>query len=301
MKGTIDQYLYFYPMGGICDILKMIHYLLTYCRKYKRLLIVSSLDHYEISMEDYFDISNEWIVTDTSSITSILQGGDTSCTIHPKQISPDILLSLLDVGKGRDKDESIRNKFHLVGRHDYFYKPTSTCLSYLPDICSAKVLFLMNHGRSGSWIGAYSILRSMYLIHPDIHSYIRSSIMRIGEDYACIHIRHTDRKTNYVSFLNKHIEWLKNTEVLYVCTDSKEVLQAVRRIVPHAMNFTSYPEGSYHNLHRSNIDAFLKMQDLIFDMYVCMHASSFICNGVGGFSHLIQYCRRDLYSLIKRD
>lgn len=298
---NIDTYLFFYPMGGFCDILKMIHYLLPYCRKHKRFLLLTSLDHYEIYVEDYFDISNEWIITDKLAITSILNQEDTSKSIYPSRITSDVLVSIMNIGKEGTSGKHIRNSFRLVQRHNYIHKCTSANVSVLPNTCSQKIIFYVGHGRYGSWSDAYRILRSMYVIHPDIHYYVRSSMMRIGEDYACIQIRHTDKKTNYMHFIHKYINWLKKAEVLYVCTDSRDVLDAIRNIVPHALNFTCYPEGSYYNLHCSAIDPFLKMRDLIFDMYVSIHATSFICNNVGGFSSLIQQCRRDMYSFVKRD
>ena len=230
-------------------------------------MLLSSLDHYEIFIEDYFDISNEWIITDKLVITSILNQEDICKSIYPSKITSDVLVSIMNIGKEGNSGKHIRNSFRLVQRHNYIHKRTSANVSVLPNTCSEKIIFYVAHGRYGTWGGAYNILRSMYVIHPDIHSYVRSSMMRIGEDYACIQIRHTDKKTNYMHFIHKHINWLKKAKVLCMYRFG-DVLDAIQNIVPHALNFTCYPEGSYRNLHRSTIDPFLKMRDLVFDMYV---------------------------------
>ena len=130
---TNDTYLFFYPMGGFCDILKMIHYLLPYCRKHKRLLLLSSLDHYEISIEDYFDISNEWIITDKLAITSILKREDICKSIYPSKITSDVLVSIMNIGKEGNSGKHIRNSFHHVQRHNYIHKRTSANVSVLPN------------------------------------------------------------------------------------------------------------------------------------------------------------------------
>ena len=63
------MYVYFEPQGGLNDILSIIHYVLEYCIKHNRILLVNGeKSEYKVNFSDYFHFPQSTVICDIQQI-----------------------------------------------------------------------------------------------------------------------------------------------------------------------------------------------------------------------------------------
>lgn len=83
-----------------------------------------------------------------------------------------------------------------------------------------------------SWGGGrmgYQFLKRLQL-HSDMATEFLAQIATLGPDYAAVHVRHTDMKTDWRAFLNSLTRTLRGRTVL-ICSDNADVVAAARAIL----------------------------------------------------------------------
>lgn len=275
------MYVLLYPFGGFNDILKLIDYVLSYCKQYNRILLVPTFDHYHIYASSIFNIENSSIILDCSSIYQILDSS--SITIYPSCITKIDILNIINPEN--------REKLLYYEKFKYtFKKNTTNTHIVLPNKkVNEDIIFFAHHG---CFPGNSFRIFSQLTINNQILK--NEMLMRINnkipKSYLCIQVRGCDCKTNWKSYYEIHKSYIHGFKHIYLCTDDKDVLEFYKKEGLSIYNFTTYPNTSYHALHMSNLSGYTKFLDLLCDLYIASNASAFLSNSNGGFVKLMRKC-----------
>ena len=98
-----------------------------------------------------------------------------------------------------------------------------------PDLTLDHAAPLLVHESWGGGRKGYQFLKRLQL-DPVMASDFLAQIATLGPDYAAVHIRHTDMKTDWRAFLNSLTRRLRGRTVL-ICSDNAEVVAAARTIL----------------------------------------------------------------------
>lgn len=92
------------------------------------------------------------------------------------------------------------------------------------------------HHRSGGGQESFYALRLLTFTEP-VRSAIRQALSKCGDDYDAIHIRNTDIRTDYRTFLSQAAPRLSGRRVL-VCSDDLAVIRAAKEVLGTSQVFT---------------------------------------------------------------
>lgn len=261
------MYLYLVVYGGFNDILSRIICLLNYCKKTERVLLLDTTKGcYKMNFSDYFSIDSNMIVYDIKKIRYICE------KIEEKEIYPEFLSKkLIDL-----VDNKISLKF---GMPTYTYNNKGFDL---PKECKKNLLVYSCYG-GGNGYRLFRLLK----IREDIVKYCEEVYNSIEKPYISIQVRHTDYKCDYERLYEDNREYLED-KTIYLGTDNKKVVEYFISKGLRIVNLTKYPEEESRNLHYSEVETYIKMRDLLCDIYMITRSEKIISNSIGGFIRLLR-------------
>lgn len=274
------MYVLLYPFGGFNDILKLIDYVHQYCKHYDRTLLVPTLDHYRIYTSEIFNINHDSIILDASYIYSLLDSSST--TIYPNCITR---MDISNIIHPESRENIIRG-----GKIHYTFQKTNTKLKLPNTKCSENIIFFSHHGCFPG--NSFRIFSEFTIHHHKLKHNIFMRYNDIPKPYLCIQVRGCDKKAIWVSYYNLHKTYIHSFNHIYLCTDDIKVLEFYKNEGLPIYNFTTYPNTSYGALHMSDISGYIKMLDLISDLYIASKADAFLSNSRGGYIHLMRECMK---------
>jgi len=92
------------------------------------------------------------------------------------------------------------------------------------------------HHRSGGGLESFYAIQLLTLTES-VRSAIRQGLSKCGDDYDAIHIRNTDIRTDYRSFLSEAAPNLSGRRVL-VCSDDRAVIRSAKELLTGSQVFT---------------------------------------------------------------
>lgn len=187
---------------------------LQYSEKFNRSLLIDTGNCGGISdLSLFFEI-------DTSK-ADVIATKEKLTELNQMVCSPDILSGRLS----NYKTSSIRDEYGLwvCCEHDSL---TPLSINFSNDYSEPLIV----HDSWGGGIESAKFLRRVKVEHQ-LSNFVLKSIAELGENYAAIHIRNTDYKTDWRQFLKRIRRRLKGRIVL-LCSDSSEV----RRLAPSILN-----------------------------------------------------------------
>ena len=110
----------------------------------------------------------------------------------------------------------------------------------------------------------------------------------LPEKYIGIHVRNTDRKSNYNELYEQNKALIDSYPVVYLATDCEEALAFFKSRV-NVRNFTAFPSDG-KPLHLSGLSNTDKLMDMICDLYLIAMADKMLTNSKGGFTRLMGAC-----------
>jgi hypothetical protein len=270
------MYVYFEPQGGLNDILSIIHYVLEYCIKHNRILLVNGeKSEYKVNFSDYFHFPQSTVICDIQQIKQkcIESIENPDFTIYP----PVFKNKWMDI---------LENKIHFqYGVHGYLYHDIVLDLPMEDRI--EDVIIYCNCGMYMS--DGYPLFRTLQ-IQPHVKKICKERYALLQKPYLCIQIRNTDYKCDYESLYNNYKEKFDSGKDLYLATDDRKCIDYFRSMGLSIHNFTTYPEGEYYNLHNSKMDPHIKFIDLFTDIYIIAMSSEIISCSNGLFIRLVRSC-----------
>jgi len=250
----------------------MIGRAIEYSKQTNRILLINTCNNrtYKINFSDFFSFSNENVVCDTNQIRNIFTS-NTRLTVYPSMFK-DKLLDMVN------EKYLIDNDIHLN-----------------EDKRDENVII---YQKSGGIYG-YTIFKEL-MIQPTIQLICNERYNRLKMPYLCIHIRNTDYKCNYEELYKKHKDEIHSANEIYIATDDKSAIDFFKLKELPIQNFTTFPETSYYNLHRSDINSNTKMTDLLSDIYIIGMSDKLLSNSKGLFITLVRSCNKNKDRLIEQ-
>tara|TARA_B110000977_G_scaffold136366_1_gene173276 strand:+ start:1598 stop:2464 length:867 start_codon:yes stop_codon:yes gene_type:complete len=277
-----NKYVIFIPQGGINDCFVNIVNVISYCKRNKRTLLLDFTNSsYNINFSDYFYIKKLdcCIIYNSNEIKNIILSLENSncLTVYPNNLD----FNLIDLF---DKTKKI--SFGYARRKPY-YVYNNIPLN-LPINVDKNVIL---HSRCGGGDG-FRFFKNL-LLCENIKNIVKKKITLLKDNYLCIHVRNTDIKCDYKNLYKNNKDYIHNFDEVYICTDDKFVYEFFKSKILNVLCFTTFPEKSYRNLHRSNILSSTKMEDLLTDMFIATNSKSILSNSKGGFINLLKNCHKN--------
>lgn len=250
-----EKFIVCIPRGcGFNDVLCQISEAYTFALKTNRKLII---DTRLSGLAD--DFSNYVISKDPSieielSNSRLTQLNSLSC--YPNEIEGKIDLLYHKFLAVESKKASVWRYFNTVNNFSkfitYLIRPTFHYLKFnriafffdyirirkntlrieLDDHLNNSVDVLI-YFRSGGGLDSLKSI-DLFKLRPEISHEVENRLKHLAEDYDAIHIRHTDYKTDFKSFLFNIRDELKGRKVL-LCTDNKSIIKYTTRILEESI------------------------------------------------------------------
>ena len=286
---VLEKYVLFIPQGGINDCFTNISRVISYCKLKKRSLLLDMTNStYKINFSDYFNIKKIDcnIIYNSDEIKNVLLDLENRnlATVHPNNLDFN-LIDLFDTN-------GIIFEYQSNNSCVFTYKNT---LLDLPNYVDENIIL---HSRCGGGNG-YNFFKYLSL-HESMKNIIKEKISLLKHNYLCIQVRNTDRQCNYKELYKTNKNMIDNFDSVYICTDSKSVFDFFKLKCSNVFCFTTFPEGEYISLHRSNeISPDKKMMDLFTDIFIATNSKTILSNSKGGFINLLKKCHNNKNHVLK--
>lgn len=274
------KYVLFMPatFGGFNDCLSQIDRAISYCKDHNRVLLLDMVNSvYGINFSEYFNIQNYDlnIIYDTDQIKVILKNN--TFTKHPNNIDFN-LLDLFD--KKIQFQQRPDNSRYGSG---FYYKGQPLALPN--NDVNEDIIIHKGYGGGNGFV----FFQNVFLTEH-IKMICNQKIKLLHDNYLCIQVRNADYKCNYQKLYEIHKEKIHSYDKIYICTDDEKVVTFFKSKNLNVYCFTTFPKIQSHNLHRSNVEQHLKIQDLIVDIFIAANSKELLSNSIGGFIELIRTC-----------
>lgn len=258
------MYVYLQPGGGFNDNLVQISKTINYCKKYKRILLLDTANStYKINFSDYFTFDADLeIIYDIKEIKKICN--QKKYTVYPK-FAESRLNDVIDGISISTYEE--QNKFSLPNN------PKEDIILYI---------------QCGSGDG-FSLFSKIKLTKKTI-DYCKSKYMSLPTCYTSLQIRNTDYKCDIQKLHKENMQKIEQSKHIYLATDDKSTLTYFQEKNKNIINFTTFPENNYRNLHKSDISGDIKILNMLADILILAMSDQIISNSIGGFIHLCRKC-----------
>ena len=270
------MFVYFQPQGGFNDILTSTNFVLDYCKQFRRILLLDTVNsEYKINFTEYFIFRHPLVIYDFERIKKILS--EHSISIFPSELN----------GKMEDVlDSKIKFKWTQTG---YLIGETDTRLT-LPANCNEKVIVFasVGGGNAINFFNKYIELKSI------VKDFCVNNYNKLTSPYLCIQIRNTDYNCDYKKLYDENKKLIHSYKNVYIATDDKHSIEFFKDKNLNVYNFTTFPDDDkYHNLHNSNIDPKTKILELFSDIFIITKAEKLLSVSIGGFINFVRSCNEN--------
>jgi hypothetical protein len=269
------MYLYLQPHGGLNDNLVQISKCIDYCKKYNRILLLDTINStYKVNFGDYFTFDVDLkIIYDIQEIKKILN--QKKYTVYPKCMES----HMNDVMSGKFHSSYIKN----VGTVDLENKKIILPENPKEDI----ILFIACGGGDGFR------LFSKIKLNENTLRYCKDKFNSLQNPYISLQVRNTDYKCDIQKLYDDNKQKINNAKNIYMATDDRDSLHYFQQKNEKTLNFTTFPDKNYRNLHKSDIDGGTQMKNILTDILILAMSDEIISNSMGGFIDLCRKCFRN--------
>ena len=290
------MYVYLLPQGGFNDMLCVIERTLEYCKKYKKTLLLDTVNSvYNINFSEYFnfnlennDVNNDInnpndnkvnIISDINEIIKIVKENN-STSFYPKCINTNIMLNILN-GK---------IKFTFCQK-EIIYKFNNKSLSLVNENINENIIIYSFCGGGNG----YNLFKNL-TFNSNIKEKCKERYEKILKPYLSIQVRNTDYKCDYIKLYNENKDLIHSNlyNSLYIATDDENVIKFFKsnNLGLNIFNFTTFNSNKkVNNLHyNTSINGNTKIIDLMTDIYIISMSNKLLSNSQGGFIELVRNC-----------
>lgn len=264
------KYIILEPRGGLNDSLGRITEWKKISKNMNRKLIVNFKKNFLLEyFEEFFYFENQDFIYKKDEIDEIL---NTKPSFFPSFITFENFNNLNFTFKSNNKGNFICNNENVS--FDINSKYTEDILV----VCQC----------GGSY--KYDLIKDIKF-KENIKSYIKEKSKFVPEDYDAIQVRNTDYKCDYKNLINK----INVNNIIYLATDSIEVLNFFKEKNYNVHNFTKFSINLNQPLHQkdSKLDNRIVLRDLFTDIFFCTLSNKLISNSKGGFIRLLKFLHKD--------
>jgi len=248
-------YVYFRPVAGLNDILNEFVLAISYCKRYRRILLVDQSVAYNIDLLSFFSIINTdvEVIHDPETIERIVGSRIMNRKIRYCRSRRQHVFT--------DSDETTR--FDLDREY-----PNVRVLSFI---------------RGGGGCKSYGFFRNHVRLSDQVHQGFRKKRLHIkSREWYSIQVRNTDLKCNYKKMNTMCIP--KGASV-YVATDDPQVIAYFKTKLTNntIYNFTTFGERR-NNLHyNSSVSGKTRIMDTLHDLMFLATSKRIVSVSKGGF------------------
>lgn len=268
------RYLYLIPMGGLNDILSRIQAGIAYCQKNNRILLIDTVNsEYHINWSDYFKIPYPNVIFDIKYIQQIILNIN-QISVYPKYFKRK-LNKLLN---GEIKFN------HLIG--NYFFESKSLTIMSKPIFNKSEDLIINVECGGGN---GYKLFKDLEL-NINLKKYCHSKFNLLPKNYLGIQIRNTDIRNNYQALYEDNKKLINKYKNIYLASDDPKIIHFFKSKNLNVYNFTTFNSDGFKNLHNSNLPGYIKIRDLVCDIFLLSQSHYLLSTSKGGFIKLIRNC-----------
>lgn len=270
------MFVYFQPQGGFNDILTSTNFVLDYCKQFRRILLLDTVNSkYKINFSDYFIFKDPLVIYDFEKITEMLS--DPSISIFPSELN----------GKMEDV---LKSKLKFKWTQSGIIIPETGTRLILPGNCNAKVIVFASVGGGN----AIHFFKKYIELKPLVKNFCLNNYNKLRPPYLCLQIRNTDYNCDYKKLYEENKKLIHSYKDVYVATDDKQSIDFFKNKNLNIYNFTTFPiDNEYHNLHTSIIDPKTKILELFSDIFIITMADKLLSVSIGGFIQFVRSCHEN--------
>jgi hypothetical protein len=252
------MYVYYLPTHGFNDIISRLLWLVPLCKLTGRTLLRDGeRGTYNLDFSKFFTLPG--VINDTATIDSIL--GRYPMVMLPYVAPPH------------------KKKLHKTPE---VVAPT---LGSTPLVSFVSVRY---------FVCSYPMFRHLRFNHSVTEECQRRASF-LPKPYIGIHVRNTDRKSNFENLYNVNKALIHSYPAVYLATDCKEVI-AFFKARTNVKNFTTFPSDG-KPMHLSGLSTTDKFMDMVCDLYLIAMADKMLTNSKGGFTKLMGECNRHKHAV----
>ena len=157
---------------------------------------------------------------------------------------------------------------------------------------------LLIHDTCGGGDLSFSCMKR-FTVSDVIKEHFYSRLAMIGNSYAGIHVRHTDRRTDYITFFNQ-VREMQVIKPILLCSDSLEVIEYGREFFGESIfTFSAIPDNGGNPLHYDHtLNRRQVNMDSLLDLLMLAHSRALYATKVdkgsySGFTRLADYLHRE--------
>lgn len=256
-------YIFFRPCGGFCDSLYTLQTLISYAKKYDRVIILDLVLYSASDLEELLDFSvyPVKIICKRNAIREIIYDN-----VEPSCFNPDIFKRGQYVSQSRYEIDGQQTVFDLNKEY-----PNSTLLVYYNSI--------------GGPINMSYLRFTKFLLDA-----FYKKLSLLPKKFDSVHLRATDHYEQKPEEDMKAVRnFVKNKKNVYLATDNMRLMESLSEEFPQIIRSFSYKkiDRAYGSLHQDygKVDP-ESLKNALLDILVCASSEEFLPS-VGGFSRLI--------------
>jgi hypothetical protein len=127
-------------------------------------------------------------------------------------------------------------------------------------------------------------------LNEDTLRYCKDKYNSLQKPYISLQVRNTDYKCNIQKLYDDNKQKITTAKSIYMATDNKDSFHYFQQKNENILNFTTFPDKNYRNLHKSEIDGDTKIKNILTDILILAMSDEIISNSVGGFINLCRKC-----------
>ena len=271
------RYLFCFPQGGISNMFEVIWRCLEYCKNHSRILVIDTryTSTFRANIHEYFKFESDIIYKgDIDLLFNSVKNG----SIYPN------IFTIPETYK------SIVSKFKF-SKFGYLSNQVKVSISLKEPYDEDVVLF--SHCIGGT--GIKYLVKNM-VFTPKLQNELSRRMSFLPKDYIGIHIRHTDRTSDYISFLKEKQDVFIGKKI-FVASDNWECINYVKNKfgVENVFTFSEIPkELTGKPIHENNwvLDRERFVLDCFCDFFMlCMAKEYYYTCKESGFSKNVEILR----------
>jgi hypothetical protein len=273
------KYVYLATTCGFNDMLGVIFNHMQYCKQFGRILLIDGRKSlYKVNLFDYFTIDIDptvEVIYDSDVIEQILADNDVSSSVYPSFVD---IKTVMECNHTPD--------LFAFANQGYVYTKTGELISSIPNSRLEENVIVACACGGGS---GFTFFSKWKVKDVRIKEYCKQRYNAIGERYASIQVRNTDRKCNYRSLYEIFKNVLHSFPAIYIATDDEMVLPFFKSKGLNVFNFTTFPKNTTNeiSLHETTqVSPQIKLQDMLCDLYLMALSERIVSMSAGGFINL---------------
>ena len=183
---------------------------------------------------------------------------------------------------------------HLIG--NFFFESNSFTIMSRPLFNKSENIIINVECGTGN---GYEVFKDL-ILNSELKKYCQSRYSLLPKKYLSIQVRNTDIKNNYQNLYEINQKLLDKYKSIYLATDDPNVIHFFKSKNLNVYNFTTFNSDGYKNLHNSNLPGFIKIRDLLCDIFLLSQGKYLLSTSKGGFINLVKNCFKNQKRILKQ-